>query len=154
MKSGVGSTGVPTERSINPSLYSRARAPYGANKSQGKSGSLISLLASLWKSSNHRVVGISCPYFARAAGRTDGLKERGVDLAVLLPVSRNVIFVINRLNRADRLTRTTINTLIRLDVEHPIPFVNTVNRALLDAGFIFHIDTGLGDYVGHGDPFE
>ena len=37
--SGVGSTGVPTDKSIIPSLYERAISPKGAKASHGKSGS-------------------------------------------------------------------------------------------------------------------
>ena len=39
MISGVGSTGVPCDRSIIPALCLRARSPKGANASHGKSGS-------------------------------------------------------------------------------------------------------------------
>jgi hypothetical protein len=36
-----------------------------------------------------------------------------------------------------------------LDVEHAITFVNTVNRAFLDAGFVLYINARLGNYIGH-----
>ena len=39
MKSGVGSTGVPCDRSIIPKRCWRARSPKGASASHGKSGS-------------------------------------------------------------------------------------------------------------------
>jgi len=72
----------------------------------------------------------------------------------LLPGSRNVILVINSLYRADRLACSAIHALIWLDVQHPAALINTINRALLDAGLIFNIHTRFGDYVGHGDPFK
>jgi hypothetical protein len=36
-----------------------------------------------------------------------------------------------------------------LDVEHAIAFVNTVNWAFLDAGFVLNINARLGNYIGH-----
>jgi hypothetical protein len=47
MNSGVGSTGVPTERSTIPRGCWRARWPKGARASQGKSGSISCELLSL-----------------------------------------------------------------------------------------------------------
>src|SRR5450759_311974 len=40
MTSGVGSTGVPTERSTSPPVWELARSLYGASESHGKSGRL------------------------------------------------------------------------------------------------------------------
>ena len=160
MKSGVESTGVPTERSIIPAssfidgATSRARAPYGASKSQGKSGSLIFLLASLWKSRYRWMISIGGSHLACATRRTYGLEESRIDFAVLLPITRNVILIVNSFNGAYWLTGATIDALVRLDVKHPATLINAVNGALLDTGLIFHINAWCGDYVGHGDPFE
>jgi hypothetical protein len=100
------------------------------------------------------VVCIGCSDFAGAARRADCLEETRINLAVLLPLSRDVILVIDGFHRANRLTCTAINALIRLDVKHAIALVNTINGALLDAGLIFHINTRLGDYVCHVNPFK
>jgi adenine deaminase len=100
------------------------------------------------------MICIGCSYFAGATRRANCLEETRVDLTVLLPLSRDVIFVIDGLHRTDRLTCTAINALIRLDVQHPITLVNAINGALLDAGLVFHINTRLGDYVCHFNPFK
>jgi hypothetical protein len=62
---------------------------------------------------------------------------------------RDIIFVVDGFYRADRLASSTINALIGLDVEHPIPFINTVDRALLDTGLIFHVHTWKCDHICH-----
>src|SRR4051812_11899713 len=60
--SGVGSTGVPTDRSTMPSGCRRARSAAGASRSQGKSGSEVTAssgwAAGWWTSSVLDLVGV------------------------------------------------------------------------------------------------
>jgi hypothetical protein len=36
-----------------------------------------------------------------------------------------------------------------VNVEHPLADVDAVDGALVDAGLVEHVDTGLGDHIGH-----
>jgi hypothetical protein len=47
-------------------------------------------------------------------------------------LSRNIIFVIDSLDWADWLTSATIHALVRLDVHHPIAFIDAINRTFFD----------------------
>ena len=100
------------------------------------------------------MIRVCCSNFASTARGTDSRKEGGVNLAVLLEIAWNIIFVVNSFNWADRFAGPTIHALIGLDVEHPITLINAVNGTLLDARLILHIHTRLGDYVGHFNPFK
>src|SRR6266498_5207325 len=84
---------------------------------------------------------------ARGADVVEEVDVRGV---VVLPLLRDVVLVEDRLNRADRLARPAVHALVRVDVEHPVAFVDAVDRALLDARSVQHIDAWLGDDVSHG----
>ena len=79
-------------------------------------------------------------------------EEAGIVLRVLLPWTWDVIFVINSFDRADRLASTTVNALIRLDIEHASAFVDAIYWALFNARLVLNIDTGFGNYVGHVIP--
>jgi hypothetical protein len=85
----------------------------------------------------------------RAAGRAQLLEEVDVDLVVVLPLVRNVVFVVDGLDRAHRLARPAVHTLVRVDVEHALTLVDAVHRALFDARSVKHIDARLRDDVGH-----
>jgi hypothetical protein len=39
-----------------------------------------------------------------------------------------------------------------LDIEHAVAFVDAIDWALFNAGFILHIDTWLGNYICHEQP--
>ena len=41
----------------------------------------------------------------------------------------DVVFVEDRLDRADRLAGAAVNAFVGVDVEHPLTFVDAVNRA-------------------------
>ena len=77
-------------------------------------------------------------------------KELDVRGVVLRPLLGEVVFVIDRLNRADGFARSAIHALIGVDVEHPVTLVNAVHGALVNARAVFHIDTRKCDYIGHG----
>jgi len=81
-------------------------------------------------------------------------EKLGINFWILFPLARNIILIVNSLNRADRLAGTTIHALIRLDIEHSVAFVNAIHWALFDAGLIFHIDTWLSNYICHEQPPE
>src|SRR5205807_3785535 len=57
---------------------------------------------------------------------------------------------------AYRHARVAVDALIRLDVEHPRALVDAVDRALVDARSVLHVDTRLSDHVGHAtsNPFR
>jgi hypothetical protein len=82
------------------------------------------------------------------------LEEASVDLAKLLPIAWNVILVIDSFYRTDWLAGTTVDTLIWLDVEHSVTFVDAIDWAFLDTGLVLHINARLGDYVCHVNPFK
>jgi len=90
--------------------------------------------------------------FCSTTRRSDLNEEFCIDLREFFPLTWNIIFVIDCLNWADRLAGPTIDTLIRLDVEHAVTFVDAIDWALFNAGFILHIDTWLGNYICHEQP--
>src|SRR5665811_1261285 len=53
------------------------------------------------------------------------------------------------LDRADRLTGTTVDALIGVDVESALTLVDAVDRAFLDTGLVLDVNTRLGDHVRH-----
>src|SRR5690606_25855962 len=77
-------------------------------------------------------------------------EEPGVVLPVRLQVGGQVVLVVDRLDRADRLARPAVHALVGMDVEGPAPLVDAVDRALLDAGTVHHIDARFSDDVRHG----
>jgi hypothetical protein len=81
-------------------------------------------------------------------------EKLGINFWILFPFAGNVILIINRLDWTDRLARTAIDALIRLDVEHAVAFINAIHWALFDAGLIFHIDTWLSNHICHEQPPE
>ena len=112
------------------------------------------LLSGLRECDNHGMIGIDSSNLAGTARRSDRLEEDRIYLAILLPLTWNIIFVIDSLYGTDGLTGAAIDTFIGLDVEHPGALVNAVHGTLLDTGLIFYIHTRLGDYVGHNNPFK
>jgi hypothetical protein len=96
-----------------------------------------------------RVILAGSANLARATRRAEFIEEFGVITLESLPLARDIIFVIDRLDRTYRLTSTTIDTLIWLDVEHPIAFIDAIDWTLLDTGFVLDIDTRFCDDVCH-----
>jgi hypothetical protein len=66
-----------------------------------------------------------------------------------LPLTWDIIFIINSFDRANRLACTAIDTFVRLDVEHPSTVINAINGALFAAGLIFNVHARFGDYICH-----
>jgi hypothetical protein len=79
-------------------------------------------------------------------------EKLGVNFRKLFPVTRDIIFIVDSLDWADGLTSATVHTLIRLDVEHSVAFIDAIHWALFDAGLVFHIDTWLGNHICHEQP--
>lgn len=85
------------------------------------------------------------------------LKPRRIDLEVILPFFREIFLGKYRLNRALINTETTVDTCVRIDVEHfrrlkliiVRGWVDAINWADINTGRIFGADTGFGDDVGH-----
>jgi hypothetical protein len=98
---------------------------------------------------NDRVILIDQANLARPARRTDSLEELDVGGGVSTPLLWNVVFVINRLDRTDRLAGATIDALIRLDIEHSLTLIDAVNWAFFNARLVLEIDARLGDDVRH-----
>src|SRR5687768_7910026 len=112
---GVGSTGVPMERSTMPPGCARARSAWPVSRSQGKSpsreetrpppsgslsGSLVVLLRR--QSSDERVVLVDLAHLRGTTGRAEVVEEVDVGVVVLLPLLRRVVLVEDRLDRAHR----------------------------------------------------
>jgi len=95
------------------------------------------------------VISIGLANFAGTARGTNLNEELSVDLAKLLPLRRNIIFVIDSFNWANWFACATVNALIRLDIKHARTFVDAINRAFFDARLIFNINTRFGNYVRH-----
>jgi hypothetical protein len=95
------------------------------------------------------VIGIGLTNFASAARRPNLHEKFGVYLAELLPLRRNIIFIVDGFNWADGFAGATVNTLIGLDIQHSRTLIDAVNRAFFDARLIFNINTRFGNYVRH-----
>lgn len=81
--------------------------------------------------------------------RAEFIEEFSVVALESLPLTWDIVLVIDRLDRTYRLTRTTIDTLIGLDVEHPLALIYAIDRTLLDTGLVFDVDTWFCDDVCH-----
>src|SRR5215472_8026192 len=65
------------------------------------------------------------------------------------PLLGDVVFVEDRLDGADRLAGAAVDALVGVDVEHPLAFVDAVDRAFLDAALVLDVDARLGDHIRH-----
>jgi len=87
------------------------------------------------------------------ARRAEFIEEFSVVALESLPLTWDIILVIDRLDRADWFASPAVHTFIGLDVEHPSALIDAIHWAFLDARFILHIDTWLGDYICHRKRF-
>jgi hypothetical protein len=78
-----------------------------------------------------------------AAGRTDRVEELHVDVVELGLVGGDVVLVVDGLDRAHRLAGAAVDALVGVDVQHPVALVDAVDRTLLDAREILHVDARL-----------
>jgi hypothetical protein len=86
------------------------------------------------------------------AGRAELLKDLSVHYLEDLVVRCKVAVVSDRFDGAHRLTGTTINTFVRVDVKHPIALVNAIDRAIVDARLVLNIHAGWTDHIAHLVP--
>ena len=132
-------------------------APAGASRSVG-AATLGRPSANRRPPGDDRMVHVARPHLGRSARRADAadvvVEPLGVDRGELLPLGRHVVLVEDRRHRADGLARPAVDTLVGVDVEHPRPLVDAVDRALVDARLVLDVDARLADRVGHVFPFS
>jgi hypothetical protein len=87
--------------------------------------------------------------FGSSSWRSNLREEVNIGLVVLTPFARKIVFVVNSLYWANRLASSAVHALIRVNVEHAVALVNTVNWTFIDTGFVFDIYTRKGNYVCH-----
>jgi hypothetical protein len=51
-----------------------------------------------------------------------------------------IVLVVDGLYRTDRFAGTAIYTLIRVNVEHAITFINAIDGAFIYAGFVLEVN--------------
>src|SRR5262249_34973389 len=72
-------------------------------------------------------------------GRLDSgivLEELLVQLDEVLPLIGRLVFREDRLDRADGLASPAVDTLVWMDVEHRLAFIDAIHRTNLDAGLV------------------
>src|SRR5689334_14427885 len=135
-----------------------ARSLWGASESQGKSGrtrevtrgpprSLVVRLRG--QVGDDRVVLVDDAELRRAPGAAEVVEELDVRLVVVGPLLGDVVLVVDRLHRADRLARTAVDALVGVDVQRPLALVDAVDGTFLDAGLVLEVHARLGDHVRH-----
>jgi hypothetical protein len=70
-------------------------------------------------------------------------------LEIAGPLLRDVRIGEDRLDGTLRLTGTTIDALVRLNIELVVALVDAVHRAHLDAASVFRVEARLGNDVSH-----
>jgi hypothetical protein len=95
------------------------------------------------------VITFNGAYLCGTARRANLIEKFNIGFVIISPLLRQVIFVIDCFNWAYWLTGTTVHTLIRMNVEHPVTFIDAVHRTFINAGTVLYINTGKGDDVGH-----
>ncbi len=88
------------------------------------------------KRDDDRVIFIDQPDFARATRRTDAIEEFNVGGSVGAPLFGDVVLIINCLYRAYRFAGATIDAFVRLYVQHSLPLIDAINRALFNASLV------------------
>jgi len=73
----------------------------------------------------------------------------GILLNEVLPISRNVGVDEDRIDRALWLAKTTVDTLVRIDENLVVAFVDAVHGANSHAGLILDSDAGFSYNVRH-----
>jgi hypothetical protein len=68
-------------------------------------------------------------------------EEVNIDLVIVRPLPREVILVVDCLDRAHGFTCSTIHTLVWVDIEHAIAFVDAVDGAFIYAGLVLDVNT-------------
>jgi hypothetical protein len=84
-----------------------------------------------------------------SAWRSNGFEKLHIGFVVIGPLLRNVILVVNCLDRTNWLTSSAVHALIRVDVKHAVALINAIDRAFFDAGLVFQVHTWQSDNVSH-----
>jgi hypothetical protein len=95
------------------------------------------------------VVSRDRTHLGRTTRRANLREEVNIDLVVVRPFARKIVFVIDGLDWTHRLTGAAVNTFIRVDVEHPVTLVNAVNWTLINTCLVFDVYTRERDNVSH-----
>ena len=80
------------------------------------------------------------------------MKNRALSAVWTAHLLRQVVLVVDRLDRADRLARAAVDALVGVDVQRAAALVDAVDRAFLDTGTVFDVHAGQRDHVGHRPP--
>ncbi|MPM27712.1 hypothetical protein SDC9_74225 [bioreactor metagenome] len=86
-----------------------------------------------------------------AAGHPEAIEEVDVDVVVVLPLLGQVVLVEDGLDRADGLAGAAVHALLGVDVQHAVALVDAIDRTLVDAGTVLHVDTRLRNDVRHNE---
>jgi hypothetical protein len=97
---------------------------------------------------NNWVIAWNRAHLCSATWRTHLVEKVNVDLVVVTPLTWDVVLVVDGFYWANGLTRTTVNALIRVDVEHAVALIDAVNWALVNTCLVFYVNAWKGDYVG------
>src|SRR6185312_3796636 len=138
----------PTGRRCRPRAPARAPRRVRANPTGSRGGRTTSAGLGRQRRDERVVLGDDAD-LGSAAGGSEVVEELDIRLVVVGPLRRGVVLVEDRLDRADRLARAAVHTLVGVDVQHPVALVDAVDGALVDAGAILHVHTGKGDDVSH-----
>ena len=101
------------------------------------------------KRSDQRHVSSLSTKLCCTTGRTEFGEELCIGASEVGPLRRDIIFVVDRLNRAYRLTGAAVDTLIGLDLQHPATLIDAIDRAFFDACLVLEVYARLGDDVSH-----
>jgi hypothetical protein len=107
-----------------------------------------SLFALRWQGSHNWVIASDWANLCSSTWGANLIEEVNIYLVVVAPLTRNIVLVVNGLDWANWLTRTAVNALIRMDVEHAVTLVDAVNGALVNTCLVFDVNAWKGDYVG------
>src|SRR5690625_5049602 len=105
------------------------------------------------KGRNDRMVFRYYAQFCCATRRGEVVEDLGIGGVVLLPFIGNIALVVDRLYWAHRFACSTVNSLIRANVERTLALVYAVNATLLDTRAVFNVNTRLSNDVCHTSPF-
>src|SRR5207302_9114200 len=76
-------------------------------------------------------------------------RHLGIQLNECLLIFRHVVLMKDRFHRALRHAGLAVDALIRMDIEHLLAFIKTLDRANHNAIGVFAAEAGLDNYMGH-----
>src|SRR5699024_5288869 len=128
----------------------------GISASQGSASSNganpTSVVGHGGKGRDHLVILLDHAHLRRTSGGSQVVEVIDVDVVVDAPLFGHVILVEDRLDRAHRFAGTAVDAFVGVDVQHPFPFIDAVDWALIDAGLVLHVDTRFSNDVSHAPP--